>query len=1024
MQAIRTGCYLNDVIETVGDLTIRLVEWTHDAKHCLQVVGGLAALIALMDETESKLKDQRRAAAKAQSITSSHDTTLWELEEDRLAKVIACLLTQRGRLYILVCKKWCHQIGQHTKASTDLDRAVIMDYHYAPAHFYRGAVASVHACDDASRKVVIHHLNRCIHLDPTITGAYIVRGGIYCADMRFNNALQDFKAAVTIDPTLDDIWIQIAIVFLTHYHDCDASAKACTRALKNDLGLTQALHLRGEALARQGNLKAAMRDFVRLVVMQPTDRFAHLMKGKLLLQLDHARPALYAYKQFMEMGSELETLDRITRGKAYKVLSQHSQAVQEFKLAVDANPSPENLCLLSESLHSMGDTEASLHVINLAIASDPGCAKSYVRRAQCYIGNHAYKTAILDYDHALTLADKSELYRMYYERALCRSQLLSKAWNQLYAMQRGERVPCYYENNFQSGQPLPVTLSATDMNTTCMTAFIKQTYVDTAADFTKSMKASEVMSDPYVERAALYALGGEFNRAYDDLATAIKIDPHNLNAYISAGVLKCKFSMYTASIECFDKALKFHPHCALAYYNRGVAYHILNVWAQADSDYTKSIALDPTNMDALRNRGIARCHLMNFQGAAEDFEDVHKNAPDDMELHMGLGYVYLKLSRFTEAIALFRSLSSKNPVAIDAYLDAGNTFFTMALCMTDSTNMTAAAAALATTNAPALSKADTSKSLLQQSLHCYLRATRINPTDVNIRLNLAALFRAKGDESNADFHDERAMMLLETGQFAHAMEHMNAAVNISVALSPIVAMEYTLLVKNKAMALHELHRRRQQLTPSAPHPTKRAEENGGRTRRMSVAAEVLADKKSILGIKKTLSVHLANRGKVHELMLDVDAARLDYLNAVYFDPLNFDVYFHLGTLAVHERNLNDAIEYFSQALVINPKLGVASVNLGVVYLLLQSYDLALYHLDMASTLIPDCAFVWANKACVYLKLDRVDDAVRNFSYAMKCMPTFAPFYVYRGRLLSSQKHLHDAMVDFAAALKMGYTGEL
>ncbi|RHZ05289.1 hypothetical protein DYB26_011463, partial [Aphanomyces astaci] len=374
--------------------------------------------------------------------------------------------------------------------------------------------------------------------------------------------------------------------------------------------------------------------------------------------------------------------------------------------------------------------------------------------------------------------------------------------------------------------------------------------------------------------------------------------------------------------------------------------------------------------------------------------------------------------------ALFRSLSSKNPVAIDAYLDAGNTFFTMALCMTDSTNMTAAAAALATTNAPALSKADTSKSLLQQSLHCYLRATRINPTDVNIRLNLAALFRAKGDESNADFHDERAMMLLETGQFAHAMEHMNAAVNISVALSPIVAMEYTLLVKNKAMALHELHRRRQQLTPSAPHPTKRAEENGGRTRRMSVAAEVLADKKSILGIKKTLSVHLANRGKVHELMLDVDAARLDYLNAVYFDPLNFDVYFHLGTLAVHERKLNDAIEYFSQALVINPKLGVASVNLGVVYLLLQSYDLALYHLDMASTLIPDCAFVWANKACVYLKLDRVDDAVRNFSYAMKCMPTFAPFYVYRGRLLSSQKHLHDAMVDFAAALKMGYTGEL
>ncbi|CAK4092849.1 unnamed protein product [Aphanomyces euteiches] len=115
-----------------------------------------------------------------------------------------------------------------------IHRAVIMDYHYAPAHFYRGAVASITAHDEASRKVVIQHLNRSIHLDPTVTGAYIVRGGVNCGDLRFNNALQDFKAAVTIDPTLDEIWIQIAIVFLTHYHD---------------------------------------------FMMQPTDRFAHLMKG-------------------------------------------------------------------------------------------------------------------------------------------------------------------------------------------------------------------------------------------------------------------------------------------------------------------------------------------------------------------------------------------------------------------------------------------------------------------------------------------------------------------------------------------------------------------------------------------------------------------------------------------------------------------------------------------------------------------------------------------------------------------------
>ncbi|RHY34637.1 hypothetical protein DYB32_000774 [Aphanomyces invadans] len=928
-----------------------------------------------------------------------------------------------------------------------------MDYHYAPAHFFRGAVASVHATDEATRKAVVQHLNRCIHLDPTITGAYIVRGGLYGADLRFNNALQDFKAAVTIDPTLDDIWIQIAIVFLTHYHDCDACAKACTRALKNDLGLTQALHLRGEALARQGNVKAAMRDFVRLVMMQPTDRFAHLMKGKLLVQLDHARPALYAYKQFMEMGAEHESLDRITRGKAYKVTT-----VKEFKLAVDANPTPENLCLLSESLHSMGDTEASLHVINLAIESDPACARSYVRRAQCYIGNHAYKTAILDYDLALTLADKSELYRMYYERALCRSQLLSKAWNQLDAMQRGERVPCYYENNFRPGNDVPATLPAADMNVMCMTAFIKHTYVETANDFARCMKASHVMCEPYIERAALYVAGGEFNRAYQDLATALQIDPCNLHAYISAGVLKCRFSMYTASIECFDQALKHHPTSALAYYNRGVAYQMLNVWAQAESDYTRSIALDPTNVDAVRNRGLARCHLLNFPGAAHDFEDVYKHAPDDMDVVMGLGYVYLKLSRFTEAIALFKSHASHNPTATEAYVDAGNTYFTMAMCLADATTAASAVVLPAATS----SKADSYKSLMQQARHCYLRAVRINPTDVAVRLNLAALFRARHDDANAtrqydvvmaidptnqDLHDEKAMMLLENGRFRDAIEHMHAAVAISVGLCPIVEIEYALLVKNKSMALHEWTRRRQVMPRTAsprasimmmrvdrsyadvsrcgPDVATAMDGRDGKKRRMSVSADdVLADKQSIVGIKKTLSMHLANRGKVYEQMQDVAAAREDYLNAIYFDPVAFDVYFHLGTLALDERKLTDAIEFFAQALVLNPKLGVAHVNLGVTYLLLDAYDDAMHHLNAAGDIIPDCGFVWANKACVHIKQGHVDDALRNFSHAMKCMPTFAPLYVYRGRVLASQKHLHDSMVDFAAALQMGFTGDL
>ncbi|KAG9400395.1 hypothetical protein AC1031_010614 [Aphanomyces cochlioides] len=330
---------------------------------------------------------------------------------------------------------------------------------------------------------------------------------------------------------------------------------------------------------------------------------------------------------------------------------------------------------------------------------------------------------------------------------------------------------------------------------------------------------------------------------------------------------------------------------------------------------------------------------------------------------------------------------------------------------------------------------------MQQAMYCYLRATRINPTDVNIRINLASLFRAREDEVNAnrhyqiimaldpvnrDCHDDKAMMLFEKGQYKEAIEHMDAAVKICVGSSPILEMEYALLVKNKGLTYQEMNRRRQQQMLSqirtSVHARRTSRDlNEVGKRRYSVYAELLGDKKSLVEMKKMLAGHLANRGKIYEQIKEIDKAAEDYLSAACFDPLSYHVYFHLGTLALHQQKLDEAIEFFSQTLILNPKLGVACLNLGVAYTLAQSYDKALQHLDQAASLIPHCAFVWANRACVFMKMgNRADDALQSLSHALRCMPTFAPFYVYRGRMLSARKHLHDAMVDFTAALKMGY----
>jgi tetratricopeptide (TPR) repeat protein len=365
--------------------------------------------------------------------------------------LVAAIHAQRGRLYALSNDK--------TNALQDFDQAVVMEYHYPIAHFYRGAFATLMlardtatgAAKDAETAAAHHannmqHLSRCLSLDPTIAGAYTVRGALHLRDLRFNNALQDFKAAVATDPTLSEVWLQIALVYLNHYHDSEECIKACTSALANDAGLTRAIYLRGEAYTRQGNTAAALRDYTRLTRAHPSDRWAHLLRGRLQLQLKLARPALYSFICFVEQVAAESPESRqgarpsagpkpsgdgkpkaegkgalLLCGRAFQLLSRFQSAVRAFEQAVAENPTSENLVLLSESLHSLGDTENSLRVSDKVVSTDPSSFRGYARRAQLLVSVGQLSEAMAEYDRAISLAPKEG--RVYYERGVVQMQL-------------------------------------------------------------------------------------------------------------------------------------------------------------------------------------------------------------------------------------------------------------------------------------------------------------------------------------------------------------------------------------------------------------------------------------------------------------------------------------------------------------------------------------------------------------------------------------------------------------------------
>lgn len=555
INALRKGCKMVEVVETVGDLTVRLMESAGDRDVLRQVVQSLSHLIQTLSTGHH---GSFHMGTRANLLEKIGDVPLTTMERELL---VAAIHAQRGRLFVL--------FGDKANALIEFDHAVVSEYHYPVAHFYRGAFATLISKEDDYKSNVVH-LTRSIALDPTIAGAYTVRGALYLRDLKFNNALQDLKAAVTTDPTLYEVWLQIALIYLNHYHDADECVKACTSALTNDSCLARALYLRGEAYTRQGNITAALKDYGRLTIAQPDDRWAQLMRGRLLLQLKLARPALYSFTLFMEQGSAGgDKRAHLLCGMAFKILSRFKKAVDEFQRAAHLNPTSENLVLLSESLHSMGDTENSLRVSEKVINADPGSFKGYVRRAQLLVSVGQFQQAMSEYDKALFLAPKEG--RVYYERGIVQMQLYLR-WRVAFQLNFDKpgsatgATAAHLKKKKKSPFDPPLAaidveliLGADAMNDeVTVRKMMKTLYTGSISDFCKCMRLEPLMAEPYVDRAELYALGEDYDKAFHDFESALERNPKFVRAYVNIGVLKCQFAAFASAIDDFDKVCSFH----------------------------------------------------------------------------------------------------------------------------------------------------------------------------------------------------------------------------------------------------------------------------------------------------------------------------------------------------------------------------------------------------------------------------------------------------------------------------------
>lgn len=129
-------------------------------------------------------------------------------------------------------------------------------------------------------------------------------------------------------------------------------------------------------------------------------------------------------------------------------------------------------------------------------------------------------------------------------------------------------------------------------------------------------------------------------------------------------------------------------------------------------------------------------------------------------------------------------------------------------------------------------------------------------------------------------------------------------------------------------------------------------------------------------------------------------------------------FFRLGVAFSAQRNFDQAIAQYRQALSLKPNFPEAHNNLGNALSAQRRLDQAIIHYEQALSLQPDFAEAHNNLGNALMALRELDRAVVHYKRALSVKPDFAEAHNSLGNALMAQRQLDQAVIHFERALSL------
>lgn len=259
----------------------------------------------------------------------------------------------------------------------------------------------------------------------------------------------------------------------------------------------------------------------------------------------------------------------------------------------------------------------------------------------------------------------------------------------------------------------------------------------------------------------LYAQQDNFVEAIEYLQKALALRPKNpIISLHLANFLKFQ-GLFSQAAQILENALEINPDYVAALNNLGTVYHAQGKLDEAVRAYRSAIQKQPDFIDAYYNLGLALNKQNNFAEAISTYQKLLNLSPEHFAARFHLGCIFMQEDKINDAIKTFLEIETAHPnhfetqsnlatcyLKLGAFNEAKSHYFKALELMPEDTQILFN-----------LGVINMQQGYVDIAIQHYQRAVKINPNDFALHNNLGVAFLAKQHAGFALQHFQEALRI-------------------------------------------------------------------------------------------------------------------------------------------------------------------------------------------------------------------------------------------------------------------------